>query len=61
VTVDSQGLIKVTHMMNLQGGPRPLGGTFQGVAAFAETQRASNTNAGVVRFISAPEDVFGDE
>jgi len=48
-------------MMNLQGGPRPLGGTFQGVAAFAETQRASNTNAGVVRFISAPEDVFGDE
>jgi len=61
VTIDSQGLIKVTHMMNLQGGPRALGGTFQGLAAFAETQRASNTNAGVVRFISAPDEVFGEE
>ena len=61
VTIDSQGLMKVTHMMNLQGGPRALGGTFQGMAAFAETQRTSNTNTGVVRFLSAPEDVFAEE
>ncbi len=61
MTIDSQGLIRVTHMMSLQGGPRAVGGNFQGMAAFAETQRASNNNAGVVRFISAPEDVIAEE
>ena len=61
VTIDSQGLIKVTHMMNLQGGPRALGGTYQGMAAFAESQRMSNANAGIVQFMSAAEDVFEED
>lgn len=61
VTIDKQGLIKVTHMMNLQGAPRPTAGHYQGVAAFAESQQANISHAGVVRFISAPEDLLDED
>ena len=59
--IDKQGLMKVTHMISLTGSTRPNGGTYQGMAAYAESQRASASTSGVVRFICAPEDVMADE
>ncbi len=61
VTIDAQGLIKVTHMMALQGASRPAAGLYQGAAAFAESQQANVSHAGVVRFISAPEDLLDED
>ena len=56
VMIDNQGLMKVTHMINLASSARPVGGTYQGMSAYAESQRAGSSNAGIVRFICAPED-----
>lgn len=61
VTIDHQGLIKVTHMMNLQGAQRAPGGMHQGAAAFAETQQANTAHTGVVRFLSAPEELLEED
>lgn len=59
--IDKQGLMKVTHMMNLAGVARPNDGTYQGMAAYAESQRTSGSNVGIVRFICAPEDILEEE
>ena len=61
VMIDSQGLIKVTHMMNLQGMPRAQGGVYDSLAAFAESQRANSANMGVVQFMTMPEDSGYDD
>ena len=61
VMIDKQGLMKVTHMMNLAGSARPTGGTYQGMAAYAESQRSANANVGIVRYICAPEEPGGDD
>lgn len=61
VMIDKQGLMKVTHMMSLPGGVRPGGGTYQNMAAYAESQRVNNANVGIVRFICAPEEILSED
>ena len=61
VTLDSQGMMKVTHMLSL-GGAEARGGHYTSEAAYQDSQRlAEQQRVGVVQFLIRPEDAASDE
>lgn len=60
VTIDANGLIKVTHMMHLQGDGQGYGGAFGSPAGVAASQWGQGGNRGIVQFVSQAEEFFGE-
>ena len=61
VTLDSLGMMKVTHMLSL-GGAEAHGGHYTSEAAYQDSQRvAEQQRVGVVQFLIVPDDPAGDE
>ena len=63
VTMDSQGLMRVTHMLKMEGsGDEAHGGHYASEAAFLDSQRtAAQQRVAILHFILLSEDAAGDE
>ncbi|KAK9820866.1 hypothetical protein WJX81_006622 [Elliptochloris bilobata] len=61
VTLDSQGMIKVSHMLSL-GGAEARGGHYTSEAAYQDSQRvAEQQRVSMVQFLILPEDAGEDD
>lgn len=63
VTVDSQGLMKVTHMLSLAGvGADARGGHYASEADFQDSQRlAAQQRVGITQFLILSEQAAGED